>query len=253
MKRVLKLSLLVVPMIGLSGCHSFPLTSWMFKRSEPSLAAAPKVDGAQSLEEGRAALQANRPAAAIVPLRIAMLDPALRPQASNALGVAYAQMGRDDLAERFFKAAIAADPTDTRFSDNLLRLQTAVLARQVKANEARLARASSTSDAEASGFVLAPNSPVRPASQAQPASGIAQRRSRAEVFIPSATQSSAPSATVAFATPKVAKATPAKSASPADSDQIELRVVASPIRINLAEVPVAKPAPATAEPDQKRR
>jgi Tfp pilus assembly protein PilF len=153
MRSFPKVLALAALMTALSGCQSSPLTSWIFKRSDRGTPAFAKTEGSQSLAEGREALQEGRPAAAIVPLRIALLDPATRPQASNALGVAYAQMGREDLAEQHFKSAIIADPSDTRFVANLLRLQHTMQARRAQSEAARLAAQGESKAQAPVGFV----------------------------------------------------------------------------------------------------
>ena len=65
--------------------------------------------------------------AAVASYRIALLDPATRADASNGLGVAYAKLGRDDLAARYFLGAIDAEPDNPKYVANLLRLQQQVL------------------------------------------------------------------------------------------------------------------------------
>jgi Tfp pilus assembly protein PilF len=67
------------------------------------------------LEAGRTHLARGRPAAAVTAFRQASYDPAHAGRAFNGMGVAYAQMGRQDLAQRYFTMAVAADPQDQRF------------------------------------------------------------------------------------------------------------------------------------------
>lgn len=97
-------------------------------------ARSPEVDTASvdlsgyftvRLEAGKAHLIHNRPALAVVAFRQASYDPAHAARAYNGMGVAYAQMGRSDLAQKYFEMAIAADPTDGRFSANLAKLEAA--------------------------------------------------------------------------------------------------------------------------------
>ena len=54
--------------------------------------------------------------------RDAQRTPQFAASAHNGMGVAYAELGRADLAERYFLAAIAAAPEDRRFATNLARL-----------------------------------------------------------------------------------------------------------------------------------
>lgn len=213
MRSFARMLMLTTAMLALSACQSFPLTSWMFKRGEPRAAQMVPDSGSASLAEGRAALQAGRVAAAIGPLRMALMDQATRAPASNALGVAYARLGREDLAEQFFKSAIAADPADERFVANLLRLQHAVLARKASSDAARLAVQQGASGSDTRGFVTEnPAAPVQPARQA----GNIERRSRGEVFLVTATATTAPTATVGYLARKTDdKAVPGNPAAPA--------------------------------------
>lgn len=79
------------------------------------------AEAAIALEEGRQYLAGGEVASAIVAFRTASLDPATAASAHNGLAVAYALLGRGDLAERFFQRAIEEDPFDPRFAANLDR------------------------------------------------------------------------------------------------------------------------------------
>lgn len=75
-----------------------------------------------SLAEGREHLRANRNGLAIDAFNLALVrgeDPAA---AFNGLGVAYARVGRNDLAYRFFKKANTSDPDNPVYASNLIRL-----------------------------------------------------------------------------------------------------------------------------------
>lgn len=96
------------------------------------IAQSPAV-GLVALEEGKQLLRAGQVGSAIAPLQIAAADPATLAEAHNALGVAYAALGRGDMAERFFQQAAAEAPEDARFAANL--------ARYYRSREAALARA----------------------------------------------------------------------------------------------------------------
>lgn len=112
----------------LGGCQSFPLTSWLFKdsrsASEQTVLAG---NTAGALEEGRAHLDDGNIAAAVASFKIAQLDASARADATNGLAVAYARLGRPDLAERYFRAAITVDPDNPKYVANLLRLQQQLL------------------------------------------------------------------------------------------------------------------------------
>lgn len=137
--KVAKLAIVAVTAVSLGGCQSFPLTSWMFRDSQPDRPADEQLasNPTGALEEGRASLRDGNLAAAVASFRIAQLDRSTRADASNGLGIAYAKLGRDDLAERYFQAAILADPENTKYVANLLRLQQqTMLARRSSADEA---------------------------------------------------------------------------------------------------------------------
>lgn len=130
MKRIARLSCVVACAAMLGGCQSFPLTSWMFKGKRPA-AAEQRIElagnTAGALEEGRASMRTGNISAAVASFRIALLDASTRAEASNGLGVAYARLGRHDLAERYFQGAISAEPENTKYVANLLRLQQQVM------------------------------------------------------------------------------------------------------------------------------
>lgn len=109
----------------LGGCQTFPLTSWMFRNGGPApeqrlLRAS---DGGLALEEGRAYLRAGKMAAAVASFRIARGERSTRAEASNGLAVAFAALGRFDLAERYFQEALSAEPDNQKYLANLARLQ----------------------------------------------------------------------------------------------------------------------------------
>ena len=77
---------------------------------------------AERLETGRRELMQHRPSQAVTAFRQASYDPASAADAYNGMAIAYAEMGRDDLARRYFMAALQANPGDERFVRNLARL-----------------------------------------------------------------------------------------------------------------------------------
>ena len=128
--------------------------------------------------------------------------------AVNGLGVAYARLGRLDLAQRYFQQAAASDPADSRYADNLVRVTRSLADRDV----AQLARQSA-----------APPPAVRPA---QPVLGQLQRVSRGEVRIATAPAQAAPlaakSAEAFKPLVRISLADPAASAAPAGAIRIVL-------------------------------
>ena len=212
-KAHVRLACLVAAAVSLGGCQTFPLTSWMFKRDRPASDADPQLAGstAGALEEGAAFLRAGELSAAVASFRVAQLDRATRADASNGLGVAYAKLGRLDLAERYFQAAILSDPENARFAANLLRLQKqAMLARRASADEAlTLTAAAARAEPRA-----------RAASESLLASTV-DRVSRGEVHVRTSPElGNAPAMRVAYADAPAPGAAPAgaeATAAPTDS------------------------------------
>jgi len=86
---------------------------------------APSLDalfGVEDLADGKTALRQGNMSLAISAFRRAIINPQTAGEAFNGLGIAYARLGRADLAEANFTKAIALTPGDTRFSANLSRL-----------------------------------------------------------------------------------------------------------------------------------
>ena len=125
MKRYANLIGLAAGAAMLSGCQGFPLGKWAF--AKPSSASQAGVTDAAfseaTLQEGRQQLQQGRISEAIASFRMAMMTPDARAEASNGLAVAYAKLGRADLADRYFREAASLDPNNPKFAANLLRLQ----------------------------------------------------------------------------------------------------------------------------------
>ena len=105
----------------------------------PAGAPVDAASAAIALEEGRQHLLRGAPASAIVALRSATLDPGTAAPAHNGLGVAYAMLGRGDLAERYFQRAVEQDPADPRFAANLARFYASREAMLARAEAARAA------------------------------------------------------------------------------------------------------------------
>lgn len=171
-----RLTSLVVSAGLLAGCQSFALTSWMFKKGPDAQHATPRLAGDTSgaLAEGAVYLKAGQLSAAVASYRIALLDDASRAEANNGLAVAYARMGREDLADRYFRAAMATDPENPRFAANLLRLQ-----RQVDLARNRDLYTGVGATADIPGMQMATPDPVSTSLQ----NGMVEHVSRGEVHL----------------------------------------------------------------------
>ena len=116
MKTTYRLVLCGVAAFALGGCHVFQNNNH-FRSSSKS-----RIDSSARIEMGREALSEGAVAAAIHHFELAILDPDRAADAHNGLGVAYARLGREDLAARYFNAALRLRPDDARFARNLSRL-----------------------------------------------------------------------------------------------------------------------------------
>lgn len=78
---------------------------------------------AGALEQGRKALDAGQTGLAVELFQRALGSGQDVAPALNGMGVAYARLGRPDLARRFFEQAMAAEPANQSFRANLARLE----------------------------------------------------------------------------------------------------------------------------------
>lgn len=137
MQVQIKTAILGAALLGLSGCQSFPVVGKWFKprpattQSEGQLADR----GPSALEDGRSELRSGNIAAAIASFQIALGNRTTRADAANGLAVAWAMLGRNDLAEQYFLAALREQPDNERFAANLMRLQSAQALARSKAQD----------------------------------------------------------------------------------------------------------------------
>lgn len=124
MKRTIaKLALLTGATVALGGCQIFAPNQLASTKAERGKAVrTADARGVSGLDQGRAHLRGQRWGQAIEAFNVALMtgeDPAA---AYNGLGVAYARLGREDLAYRFFKKASMSDPENPVYSRNLALL-----------------------------------------------------------------------------------------------------------------------------------
>ncbi|MFA6220557.1 MAG: tetratricopeptide repeat protein [Erythrobacter sp.] len=161
--------------------------------------------GAQQLEEGRQHLRDGNISRAVALFQLARMDRDTAAEASNGLAVAYAKLGRADLAERYFRTAIMLEPDDTRYVANLLRLQGQVMLARQRSSAARLASAPLPATAA--------NGPVR-AREAEPVHRVSEGEFRIRTIEPDRV----PTMTIGYrqAAARPAEDTPAPEASAAE-------------------------------------
>lgn len=121
-KPTLTLLLLAVAAVPLGGCSLFGKSNEFAARKSPAKQLNAEDFAQSRLTAGREALDKSNWAEAIMAFRDAQRMPRFAAQAHNGMGVAYAELGRSDLAERYFLLAIAEAPEDRRFAANLSRL-----------------------------------------------------------------------------------------------------------------------------------
>src|SRR5687768_14173450 len=98
---------LVTAACMLAGCQTiFGSDRGMGAAAEQDFEQQAAREAAEQLKLGRAHLDRRKYGAAIAAFRSARLDPAHAATAQNGLAVAYAQLGRPDLAERYFRLAM---------------------------------------------------------------------------------------------------------------------------------------------------
>ena len=116
---------LASPLLG--GCKSLFGQATAFRSTESGMQQRDSAGYAQSqMALGKDGLDTGQYALAIVGFRNARIFPEQAAGAYNGLAIAYLQLDRPDLAERFFKQAIAEAPGDKRYQANLARFYQAV-------------------------------------------------------------------------------------------------------------------------------
>ena len=116
-------SLIVISMFALGGCKFFGNLHF----SSNSHAKAAPADLAQgtygpATQRGRDYLRSNLTGLAIDSFNLGLATGEEPAADYNGLGVAYARLGRTDLAYRFFKKATMSDPANPAYTRNLINL-----------------------------------------------------------------------------------------------------------------------------------
>lgn len=186
--RALVVIALVAP---LGGCNSFLGIHFARQAPRAAPAAAPAPALAANTESataaGRRQLTDGQTGLAIESFQRAMAAGEPIAPAVNGLGVAYARLERFDLAQRYFQQAIASDPANSHYADNLARLmRSPALAARRDGDIAREALQAAAAAPVAGKTTQAAN--------AAAAVGKLQRVSRGEVRIASAPPQAAPAA-----------------------------------------------------------
>jgi tetratricopeptide (TPR) repeat protein len=149
-------------------------------------APAPALAAGSSTEAGRAQLADGQPGLAIASFQRALTTGEPVAPALNGLGVAYARLDRDDLAERFFREAMALDPANARYSENLALLM------RSPSFVARSAAIAEQASQDSSALPNGTANETQKAMREQPTPGLLHRISRTMVRIITAPPQAAP-------------------------------------------------------------
>lgn len=152
LKPIVTLALLSLTLPGCSALFGTnKLASQTGNQAQMQASAAAERSSALTLA-GRSALDQGNAGLAIDAFTRAVTSGEAPAPAFNGLGVAYARIGRFDLAQRYFERAAQIDPADGRYQTNLARLMRSPLfAKRHEADETRalLAQAEDQQAAEA--------------------------------------------------------------------------------------------------------
>lgn len=117
--RLAATTLLGTIALALSACSS----GANHARFTPRVIGVEQQESALSqTDQGRVHLYAHRTGLAVESFRNALANGEAPAPAYNGLGVAYARLGRPDLAETYFSRAMASDPANPHFAENFARL-----------------------------------------------------------------------------------------------------------------------------------
>lgn len=129
MKRALMIAGVAGLGLLLGGCNLFRSNAAMANLRAAKATKEIAYDGTFEFEFGRDSLLNGKYGMAISSLRRSELYPRYRAESDNGLAIAYAAIGRDDVALHFFRKAVDAAPDQAKFRANL------------DAHEMRMARA----------------------------------------------------------------------------------------------------------------
>jgi hypothetical protein len=182
------IAVIAVSSMALPGCTSLFGKRMMTKAEAPMSRQA----ATYSTDLGRQHLDASRYGLAIETFQIALVTGEPAAPAFNGLGVAFARLGRYDLAERYFQRAAMIDPANQRYQQNLARLTASPTFAMRREGDmvASVVRDVATADAiKATAQVVS----------AAEAPGTMQRLGKGQVFIRSSVPQTAPQRSVRVA------------------------------------------------------
>lgn len=113
---------LALPLI-VSGCAVFHPQSGTARLQERKPPVELVYNGSFEFEFGRAALLDERYGQAIASFRKSEIYPDFQAESNNGLGIAYAALGRNDIALHYFGKAVEFAPDEAKYRANLARLK----------------------------------------------------------------------------------------------------------------------------------
>ncbi len=251
--KILKMSTCMVAVIGLSGCQGM-LNTLGFNSSASSRPALANVIGEPDLAAGQDALRAGNISNAIASFRLAMLDPESQADASNGLGIAYARLGRADLAERYFLQATEIAPKGEKYAANLMRFYESDLARSAQAKALRVQQAALARAEDQSTRQLAASDSAQPAATRGPILVVDRSDGGSlEGAAKMAGQQASPARGIIHLVPRageaggIARSAPDKSIASASGDQSQIiigsrKTANYPVRLGMGEIEASVPA-----------
>lgn len=224
----------------LGGCASMSsFFSFRWVKHEPRMARAHAAPAFLAL--GKQELDNGAYGSAIESFRLALATGENQAEALNGIGVAYAQLGRADVAETLFLQAQRRDPDNPRFARNLASLRLS--------HELPMPQMAALAP-EALPVVAAPAAPAPASGPEAPQVERMQRLASGEIalrtFAPD-TASRAPTARITHAAQRVALADPAAAAQAATPDRPKSRTITVDPRFKpILRFTLDKPVPAGA-------
>jgi len=181
MKQMIRTLSCIGAALALGGCQSFIGALGFGPKQSAQVDQRAEAFGSQELEHGRLAMKQGHIAFAIQQFRMAALNERTAPDAFNGLGVAYAKLGRADLAERYFKTALELDSSNPKYAANLAHFYNSPLGNSARAlamreREAAEALAEAQKAAEAEGLLASSGEIEHRGAVSLPQSGKARTR-----------------------------------------------------------------------------
>lgn len=133
MKKIYRTSCCIAAVLALGGCQSFVNALGFGPKPNAQIEQRAEVFGSEELANGRLALEQGNVAAAIQQFRLAALNEEHAADAFNGLAVSYARLGRSDLTERYFQAAVKVAPSNPKYASNLARFYESPLGNSARA------------------------------------------------------------------------------------------------------------------------